>query len=126
MNSHHTRQLMWACLVLGCLSLSACANTRTMYNWDGYEDQIYSSYSDPGKVPVEQQIENMEASSQRNTESATTTPPGFRAHLGFLYFQVGKLGLALHEFEGEKAAFPESTVFVDRMIARIHPKKAKK
>jgi hypothetical protein len=97
-----------------------------MYNWGGYEDQIYSMYIDPGKIPVEKQIEDMEASFQRTSASAALTPPGFRAHLGYLYFQVGKLDQAVRAFDGEKAAFPESAMFVDRMIARIQVKEAKK
>lgn len=114
-------------LLLGCLGLTACVQApKTMYSWGSYEDQIYSTYTDPDKIPVEKQIENMEASFQLTTASAALTPPGFRAHLGFLYFQAGKLDQAVRAFNGEKEAFPESTMFVDRMIARLQFKGAKK
>jgi hypothetical protein len=48
-------------------------------------------------------------------------PPGYHAHLGFLYFQVGKPDQALQSLQTEKALFPESTVYMDRLIARIKP-----
>ena len=118
---------MRALLLLGCLGLTACVQPpKTMYNWGSYEDQIYSTYIDPGKIPVEKQIENMEASFQITNATAALTPPGFRAQLGFLYFQAGKLDQAARAFNGEKEAFPESAMFVDRMIARLQFKEAKK
>jgi len=127
MNCFQMHRLICALLLLGCLGLTACVQTPNyMYDWESYEDQIYAMYIDPGKVPVEKQIENMEANIQRNAASPATTPPGFRAHLGYLYFQTGKLDLAARAFEGEKIAFPESAKFVDRMIARIQLKEAKK
>jgi hypothetical protein len=46
-------------------------------------------------------------------------PPGFHAHLGNLYYQMGKSDLALQEFQKEKAQFPESAVFMDRLIANL-------
>jgi hypothetical protein len=45
--------------------------------------------------------------------------PGFHAHLGYLYFQTGKLDQARQEFETEKAEFPESAVFMDRLLSNL-------
>jgi hypothetical protein len=49
-------------------------------------------------------------------------PPGFHAHLGNLYFQLGKIDLARQEFETEKRLFPESTALVNRMTANLPEK----
>lgn len=78
-------------------------------------------YTDPGKVPVETQLQNLEMDYQNIRANNGAVPPGFHAHLGYLYFQVGKTDQALQSFATEKSLFPESTVYMDRLIARVKP-----
>ena len=120
MSSLIMHKLIRPLLVLSCFVVTACAQTTpSMYSWGQYEDQIYSTYNDPSSMSAEQQIASMEANIQLANASTAVIPPGFRAHLGYLYFQQGKPDQALKTFEGEKLAFPESTIFVDSMIARL-------
>ena len=49
-------------------------------------------------------------------------PPGFHAHLGYLYYQLGKADAARQELQTEKAEFPESAVFMDRLLANLEKK----
>jgi hypothetical protein len=104
-------------LVLICAS-TACA-TPTLYSWGHYEELIYLSYAEPGKVPPEQQIEKLEQDYQKARATNKRVPPGFHAHLGYLYFQIGRIDQAHQELQTEKAEFPESAVFVDRLIANL-------
>ena len=106
-------------LLLAILS-AGCAHT--IYYWGHYEDLIYVSYSKPGKLPPEAQIEKLEADYQKARSANKPVPPGFHAHLGNLYYQVGKVDQARQEFETEKAQFPESAVFMDRLIASLNKK----
>jgi hypothetical protein len=76
-------------------------------------------YAKPDKVPPEAQAEIMEADLQKAIAANKPVPPGFHAHLGYVYFQLGKLDLTKREFESEKKLFPESTVFMDRMLANL-------
>ena len=46
-------------------------------------------------------------------------PPGWHAHLGYVYFQLGRLDQAQQELLTEKAEYPESTVFVDRLMTNL-------
>ena len=73
----------------------------------------------PGKVPLENQLQDLENDYQNIRASNAAVPPGFHAHLGYLYFQSGKIPQALQSFETEKSLFPESTVFMDRLIVRV-------
>jgi hypothetical protein len=106
-------------LLLGVLA-TGCA--PTIYSWGHYEDLIYVSYAAPGKLPAEAQIEKLEADYQKARAANKPVPPGFHAHLGNLYYQVGKADQARQEFETEKAQFPESAVFMDRLIASLNKK----
>jgi len=55
----------------------------------------------------------------RTEAEGAQVPPGARAHLAYLYALQGNLSQATALFEAEKAAFPESAVFVDGMISRM-------
>jgi hypothetical protein len=107
-------RLLW----LPALLLIGCA-TPTLYSWGTYEELIYASYAAPGKVSPEMQIEKLEQDYQKARAENRRMGPGFHAHMGYLYFQIGKLDQARQEFETEKAEFPESAVFMDRLLANL-------
>lgn len=106
-------------LALGCVLLTGCAADKSLYKWGSYENLIYHSYAAPGKVSPEMQIEKLEADYQKARAQNKRMHPGFHAHLGYLYYQTGKSDEARREMETEKAEFPESAVFVDRLLANL-------
>ena len=106
------------CLLM-VLSLVGCATPKqSLYQWGNYENQVYALYNDPGKSPLEAQIEKLEADYQKARSTNKAVPPGFHAHLGYLYFQAGKGDQAVQSFQTEKALFPESAVYMDRVLAK--------
>ena len=102
-------------LITGCES-------PDVYYWGHYESLVYVTYAKPGKVPPEAQVLKMEEDLQKAAAANKPVPPGFHAYLGYLDYQLGKPDLARREFEKEKALFPESTVFMDRMLAGLAKK----
>jgi len=108
-----------AVLVMASLMAGCATPVPTLYQWGSYQTQVYNLYNDPGKVPVEAQIEKLEADYQVARSANKAVPPGYHAHLGYLYFQTGKKDQALQSFQTEKNLFPESTVFMDRVIAQL-------
>lgn len=99
--------------------IPGCASEPTLYSWGRYEDVLYETYSKPGAVPPEKQIETLEADYQKARSDNKKVPPGWHAHLGYLYYQTGKADQAQQEFKTEKAEFPESAVYMDRLLARL-------
>ena len=114
------RRAVWmpAFLMLTAVLAVGCARP-TLYSWGQYEELIYRSYAAPGAVSPEMQIEKLEADYQKARSENKPVPPGFHAQLGYLYFQLGKLDQAQQELETEKANFPESAVFIDRLLANL-------
>lgn len=106
-------------LLLVTAALAGCSSPRTLYHWGSYEDNIYAIYSEPGKTAPEQQLANLEKDIQVMQASNSAPPPGFHAHLGYLYFQIGKDERALQSFETEKKLYPESKIYMNRLIARL-------
>ena len=119
MDPGHRRQMKRVVWLLALLVVAAGCAQPTLYSWGQYEELIYRSYAAPGTVAPEMQIERLEADYQRARAENKPVPPGFHAHLGFLYFQLGKLDQAKQELETEKAQFPESAVFIDRLLANL-------
>ena len=101
------------------LTLVGCAAPKqSLYLWGDYENQVYALYNDPGKFPIEAQIETLEANYQKARSANKAVPPGFHAHLGYLYFQAGKGDQAVQSFLTEKTLFPESAVYMDRILLK--------
>lgn len=98
--------------------LGSCASPKKYY-WGEYENLIYTQYQEPGKATPDVQIEIMQADIQKAAGQNQPLPPGFYAHLGYQYLQIGKAGEARKYFTAEKNAFPESAVLMDRFIKKI-------
>jgi hypothetical protein len=111
-----------AAAALSALILVGCAQpVPPLYQWGSYEGQVYAMYIEPGKASPEDQLIRLEADLQRARAAQKAMPPGFHAHMGYLYFQLGKRDQALGSLRTEAALFPESKVYMDRLIARISP-----
>jgi len=109
-------------LLIATVCLAAC-QTGDHYYWGHYEDVVYVDYAQPGKLSPESQISTLEEDIRDAAAANKPIPPGVHAHLGNLYFQVGKLDLAQKEFETEKAMYPESSTLMNRMIQHLSAKK---
>jgi hypothetical protein len=109
-----TRVAVLALVVL----ISACAPVP-LYEWGGYEDSLYRTLVHPDTNDLATQSARLAADIERTSSLKRRVPPGVHAHLGYLYFMQGRADEALAQFEAERAAFPESTVFIDGMIARM-------
>jgi hypothetical protein len=105
-------------LTVLAIFFSGCA-TNTKYHWGDYQDLIYTQYNEPGKATPEYQIEKMQADIQKASSNSKPLPPGFYAHLGYQYLQLGKAGEARQFFEIEKKQFPESAVLMDRFLKKL-------
>ena len=102
--------------------LAGCA-TPTTYHWGEYEEQVYVMYEAPDQGTAESQIEVLELDIGKARSKNQPLAPGIRAHMGFLYFQLGQYEQARQAFEAEKVAFPESAKLMDRFIGKLPKKK---
>lgn len=100
--------------------LIGCGTPKTIYYWGSYEPLVYTMYATPGKATPEVQVAKLEEDFQKARAKNQPVPPGFHAHLGYLYVQLGKGDQARQEFETEKASFPESAVFMDRLLGNLN------
>lgn len=119
-NTNSSRSRFYLVFILLSLFLTACANQKNrLYQWGSYENMVYESYHEPGKYSSQSQIIEMEKDLEKARAANKSLPPGHYAYLGYLYFQSGQLDKALTALQTEKTIFPESTIYMDRLIAQI-------
>jgi hypothetical protein len=110
-------RLTWA---IACtLMLAGCATPRPLYTWGSYEELIYATYATPGKIAPQDEVNVLEKDYQQARAANMRMPPGWHAHLGHLYYELGQRDQARQELLTEKAEFPESKVFMDRLLANL-------
>jgi hypothetical protein len=111
--------LALALALAASLSAAGCASSKE-FRWDVYDDVIYRGCAARDMDPADQ-ARRLGEEVERASLQGVTAPPGVRAHLGLLYVQMGNGAGARQMFEEEKAAYPESAVFMDTLISRLGP-----
>jgi hypothetical protein len=96
------------------LSAGGCATQHQHYQWGSYDPSLYDYYKNPAKVG------ELSASLQAVIDAAdkghATVPPGIYAEYGYLQMQQGNNQSAVDLFKQEESHWPESKVFMERMI----------
>ena len=92
---------------------AGCA-THQRYNWGSYDPSLYGYYKNPAKVG--ELSSSLAAVIDAASTDHATVPPGIYAEYGYLQLQQGKNLAAVDLFQQEESHWPESKVFMDRMI----------
>lgn len=102
--------------ILAAALVSGCA-PGTLYNYGDYSDQLYEFQRDPTERAdyVAELREIIADGSEPGAKQPV--PPGIRAELGYMMLETGDTAEAEQLFRAEKQAWPESALFMDRMIA---------
>ena len=112
---------------LRCVALAACGAVLTgcaargpgpLYMWETFPRQQYDTLLRSGYSPPEQ-IRLLEAHAEKARGASAALPPGFRAHLGMLHLGEGNAERARELWLAEKAAFPESSPYIDQLLKRL-------
>jgi hypothetical protein len=108
-----------AIAAVATLSLAACVQPpKTMYNWQSYQPTVYT-YLKEDSTDYAVQAAALEKNIQTARSADQPLPPGFHAHLGMLYLKTGEGTKAVEQMQAEKAAFPESTAFMDFLLRNV-------
>jgi hypothetical protein len=97
-----------------CAALPGCAVNHEKYAWGKYDPSLYAYYKDPTKVG--ELTASLAAVVNAAESKGVPVPPGIYAEYGYLQLQQGKSNEAIDLFKREETHWPESKVFMDRMI----------
>ncbi|MFJ7141984.1 DUF4810 domain-containing protein [Pseudomonas sp. JDS08PS003] len=107
------RPLLAGALLCSVL-LAGCSGPKTLYQWETYQAQTYEYFK--GEEAREAQVEALERDLQKIKSTGKAVPPGYHAHLGMLYADLGKDDQMVQQFNTEKALFPESARYMDFLL----------
>ena len=106
--------------LIGLALLSGCANQpNTLYYWGNYQNTVRDYLVSTDGGDIQKQITALEAGVEKATAKSKALPPGYHAQLGMLYFAQGKPELAGEQLQLEKTHYPESTSYIDRLLAKF-------
>jgi len=106
------RVLLIAPVLVGLLA--GCVTNHQRYGWGTYDPSLYAYYKDPTKEA--ELAESLAAVISTADSHHAVVPPGIYAEYGYLQLQEGKNLSAVELFKQEETHWPESKVFMDRMI----------
>lgn len=108
-----------ATLVVAVLAFTSCSTAKPLYTWHNYEDVTYK-YSkrttDELRAKVLEQYEKL-CQVQRGERGVV--PPGLYAEYGFLLYKTGKKEEGIAYLKKEVALYPESEVYISRIIKQL-------
>lgn len=106
-------QIVGLALLLG---LGACAQPKTMYTWSGYSGHLLGYYKN--SYSLEQYSQKLRESIEE-AEAKGKVPPGIYAEYGYALLEAGNSQQAMVYFTKESEAWPESAVFMGKIIGRL-------
>lgn len=96
------------------VALAGCVQKQPMYAWGSYDASMYQYAKDSTKQSeFREALAGIIAASQ---SAGKPVPPGIHAEYGYQLLEMGKTDEAIAAFNAEKAAWPESTQFMESMI----------
>ena len=106
------RTLILSPLIL--LVAAGCVTQHQRYDWGSYDPSLYGYYKNPANVG--ELSASLAAVIDAASTNHATVPPGIYAEYGYLQLQQGKNSAAIDLFKQEESHWPESKIFMDRMI----------
>ncbi|MDG1254448.1 MAG: DUF4810 domain-containing protein [Glaciecola sp.] len=101
------------------LLLAGCGATAPppLYYYGDYPATVYQFFKSD-ETSTAEQIEKMVLVIAKSTDTDQHVAPGVHAHLGMLYFESGNPTEGEFHFRQEKILFPESSQFIDFLLAK--------
>lgn len=103
---------------LGMFVVGGCAAPE-LYYWGTYEASVLRTAADDAGIDPSLEIAALEQTVDRADRRGQILPPGFRAHLGWMYWRAGDGARARVLFEEEMELWPQSTVLMTRLITGL-------
>ena len=111
-------KILTSVLATFTLLMSGCGGHQPMYEYADYSESYYQLKQNGDAETTGEWKVALEDSIKESNEEGLRTPPGINANLGYLYLRVNDDDKAISFFNVEKKIYPESTVFMDKLIKK--------
>lgn len=108
------------CAACSVVLLCACTTTNSLYSWNNYENSSYNYFKKQTPESTQALLKTYaKIIEQQDRGTRKVVPPGTYAEYGFLLVQNGKKEEGLAMLKKEIETYPESKVFIDRIIKMV-------
>lgn len=112
------RKIIGVLTIAAVLTLSGCATvTEAGYYWGKYSSTLYNYTKNPSDETLAAHTEELEEIIAESAERELRVPPGVHAELGYIRARQGDDATAMAHYESEMALYPESRLFLERLVA---------
>lgn len=101
------------------LGLSSCSSSKELYSWHKYEDTSYQYSKNQTEKAEEKFVNEITKVINKQKGLRKTVPPGIYAEYGFYLYKTGQNDKALEMLNKEIETYPESQVYISRLINQI-------
>ena len=98
---------------------ASCTTQKPLYTWGNYEKTSYNYLKNSDEESIQKLIENYQKVIETQNGTRGVVPPGIYADYGFVLIQEGKTEEGKKMLMKEVALYPESKIFIDRIIKMI-------
>jgi Uncharacterized protein conserved in bacteria len=100
-------------------AFSSCGTQTQLYNWRGYDGAVYAYTKHSDEKSLESLMMVYTRLIQNSGGTRKTPPPGICADYGYLLIQSGKTEEGKELLVRETMLYPESKLFIDRILKRL-------
>lgn len=101
------------------IAIASCTTQKTLYSWYDSEDATYMYTKRGTDELLTEAMEQYEKVIRKQKGIRKTVPPGVNAEYGYLLYKAGKKEEGLTLLKAEIQAYPESEVFISRIIKQL-------
>ena len=118
------RKVLYPALVGAMLGLAGCNTVSPAgYYWGDYSDTLYAYTKAPSSETLAAHTAELEDIIQESQERNLKVPPGIHAELGYIMANRGDSQQAVAHYQAEMQLYPESRLFIERLIAQTNDTK---
>lgn len=99
--------------------MSSCGSHQSLYSWHKYEDASYQYSKKHTEKSEEKFVKEITKVIENQSGTRKTVPPGIYAEYGFYLYKNGQKEEALEMLKKETEIYPESSVYISRIINQI-------
>lgn len=106
-------------IIFTLLAISCVPQQKTLYNWGKYQQEAYDHVKNSTDSSLDDLLLAYEKIVNKPSGERKTIPPGVCADYGYLLVKKGKKADGIAMMKKEVALYPESAVFMSRIIKKL-------
>lgn len=105
-------------IIVSLILLASCAPQK-LYTWGNYDKTSYNYLKNSDEKSIQLLIEDYQKIIDKQKGTRGVVPPGIYADYGYLLLQEGKTEQGKNMLKKEIALYPESKIFIDRVLKML-------